>query len=107
MGPKLVELRYEGTKPFHLIGTIPEYFKKVVRGSNMFRTVIKERHPKRDLTNINRFRIKLDADPQKQQIVTALKHCHSRIIPKDDIDYNTSLAAKGALANRLQRRTAS
>ena len=85
--PKLVELRYEGTKPFHLIGTIPEYFKKVVRGSNMFRTVIKERHPKRDLTNINRFRIKLDADPQKQQIVTALKHCHSRIIPKDDIDY--------------------
>ena len=44
--PKLVEIRYEGTKPFHLVGTIPEYFKKVVRGSNMFRTVIKERHPK-------------------------------------------------------------
>ena len=44
--PMLVELKYEGTKPFHLIGTIPENFKKVVRGSNMFRTVIKERHPK-------------------------------------------------------------
>ena len=50
--PKLVELRYEGNKPFHLTGTIPEYFKKVVRGSNMFRTVIKERHPKRDLPTL-------------------------------------------------------
>ena len=26
--PKLVELRYEGTKPFHLVGTIPEYLEK-------------------------------------------------------------------------------
>ena len=52
--PKLVELRYEGTKPFHLIGTILEYFKKVIRYSNMFRTVIKERHPKQDFTNIGK-----------------------------------------------------
>ena len=61
--PKLVELKYKGTKPFHLAGTIPEYSKKVVRGSNMFRTVIKERHPKQDFTNINRCSIKMDANP--------------------------------------------
>ena len=78
--PKLVELRYKGTKPFHLIGTIPEYFKNVVRGSNMFRTVIKERQPKRDFTKIS---IKLDASPPKQQIIMAQKQCHSRINPKD------------------------
>ena len=45
--PKLVKLRYEGTKPFHLVGTIPESFKKVARGSNMYRTVIKERQQKK------------------------------------------------------------
>ena len=85
--PKLVELRYEGTKPFYLVGTIPEYFKKVARGSSMCMTVIKEKHSKRDFTNIYRFSIKLDAKPQKQKIITALKSCNSKIIPKDDIDY--------------------
>ena len=73
--PKFDELRYKGSKPFHLVGTIPEYFKKVVRGSNMNRTVIKERHPTLDFTNIKRFSIKLNAN------------AHSKIIPKDDIDY--------------------
>ena len=66
--PNLVKLRYEGTKPFYLVGTILNYFKKEVRGSNMYRTVIKERHPKQDFTNIYRFSIKLDAKLQKQSL---------------------------------------
>ena len=33
--PNLVKLRYEGTKPFYLVGTILNYFKKEVRGSSM------------------------------------------------------------------------
>ena len=85
--PKLVKLHYEGAKPFHLVGTIPEYFKKVIKGSNRYRAVIKERHPVKDIANINRFSVKLDANPSKQQITTALKSCHSKIIPRDDSDY--------------------
>ena len=38
--PKLVKLNYEVAKPFHLVGTIPEYFKKVIKGSNRYRAVI-------------------------------------------------------------------
>ena len=85
--PKLVKLNYEGAKPFHLVGTIPEYFKKVIKGSNRYRAIIRARHPVKDIANVNRFSVKLDASPSKQQIISALKSCHSKIIPKDDSDY--------------------
>ena len=85
--PKKLELVYPGAKPFYLVGTIPEYFRKVKQGSNKFREIIKRRHPTRDITNVPRFCAKLGVEPSKSQIILAIKNCHSKIIPKNDIDY--------------------
>ena len=85
--PKKLELVYPGAKPFYLVGTIPEYFRKVKQGSNKFREIIKRRHPTRDITNVPRFCAKLGVEPSKSQITLAIKNCHSKIIPKNDIDY--------------------
>ena len=38
--------------------------------------------------------------------ITAYNFDHLNLVSTIDFGYNTSLAAKGALANRLQRRTA-
>ena len=85
--PKKLELVYPGAKPFYLVGTIPEYFRKIKQGSNKFREIIKRKHPTRDITNVPRFFAKLGAEPSKNQITLAFKNCHSKIIPKNDIDY--------------------
>ena len=58
----------------------------MIKGSNRYRAVIKERHPVKDIANINRFSVKLDASPSKQQIITALKSGHTKIIPREDSD---------------------
>ena len=63
---------YPGAKPFYLVGTIPEYFRKVKQGSNKFREVIKRRHPTRDITNVPRFCTKLGVEPSKIQITLAI-----------------------------------
>ena len=85
--PKKLEINCPGAVPFHLVGSIPEYFRKVKQGSNKFREIIKRRHPTRDITNLPRFCTKLGAEPNKSQIILAIKNCHSKIIPKNDSDY--------------------
>ena len=79
--PKKFEINCPGAVPFHLVGSIPEYFRKVKQGSNKFREIIKRRHPTRDITNLPRFCTKLGAEPNKSQIILAIKNCHSKIIP--------------------------
>ena len=70
---KFVELRYEGTKPFHLVGTIPEYFLKSGQRLQHVQDCNKGKTPERDFININRFSIKRDANSPKQQVVMVLK----------------------------------
>ena len=80
--PKLVKLKYEGAKPFHLVGTIPEYFKKVIKGSNRYRAVIKERHPVKDIANLNRFS-RVSQNVQKCKFLHGIWHI-AVFIPKTD-----------------------